>query len=331
MIALIMYILTITGSDLDDFIEKDIRIFFSHSNHIFLGLDVDSSKVVPRSKYSSLKSFVSAAQIIPNEEKHRIQFDSHPICADKSEVIKCSISTNWIIKKSLFGFTISDGSKCIPIVENDAVKMMPCLELNDQIVDFKLTSDDQNCGINPKEPENKYCNKKVLIVPLHESSHNRSIESRHYVPRHTHHRHIRRYSPRLESQCPIKRRAESDSMESSTNSLKDADHKHLLYSETQTKYIHEIPGPLESVEYSNPPTKKIKRSRDKAFKYIKPIPKKVIRIQAHTVPDTYIDSEAVFSTDISVDTLSEEFEPYSESNNHDVLGNMQEGVDELPE
>lgn len=156
------------AADLDKFIDKEIRVFFASANHVFLGLDMKTSRLTARSKYYDLDGFSTVARLIPDSSYFRLRFRSNPVCVEGDEIRKCDVGTNWTVHSEVFGYTISDGSKCLTLAERSVVKMMPCTESEDQVVDFKLKSEDQECGqdghLDDRESRNHDLHREIIVI-----------------------------------------------------------------------------------------------------------------------------------------------------------------------
>lgn len=196
MYSVLFWIATCLTLDIDYFIDKEIRIFFSTANHVFFGLN--DKQLTARSKYYDLRGFSTVAKIIPDSSYYRIRFKTDPICAIADDVKTCEMGTSWTINQKVFGYTIGDGSRCITLVERSVLKMMPCTESNDQIVDFKLKSEDQDCGqdgeFKGKENDDKHKDPRREILVIHVDNKN---------PTHDHHHQLKRAHDHVIDSHPV--------------------------------------------------------------------------------------------------------------------------------
>lgn len=150
-----MFILFIFGaSDLDYFIDKEIRIFLSSANHIFLGFKKGDEGPSVRSKFSNLKEFLTLARIYKDGDSFRIKLGSEYICADSDKVVKCGQNKKWKIVEKPFGYLISQGSKCLTLVSKQYFSMIACTGSREQIFDFRYADEDQLCGNKQDKEEN---------------------------------------------------------------------------------------------------------------------------------------------------------------------------------
>ncbi|KAI5168541.1 hypothetical protein PAEPH01_0222 [Pancytospora epiphaga] len=168
MQLLLILLSTCLAIELDKFVDKEIRVFVSGANHIFLGMDTKSYKLTARSKFYDLRNFATVAKIIPDSAYFRIRFYSKPICVEDDEIIKCDTGTSWTINSKTFGYTIGDGSKCITLADRSTIRMMPCTETEDQIFDFKLKNEDEDCGENQQDSETKShdIHREILMINI---------------------------------------------------------------------------------------------------------------------------------------------------------------------
>lgn len=74
MFKLLFSVLTARALDLGRFIGKDVRMFFSAANHVFLGLDTVASSLTARSKYYDLANFYTVARLVPDGPHYRLRY-----------------------------------------------------------------------------------------------------------------------------------------------------------------------------------------------------------------------------------------------------------------
>lgn len=160
LITSFVFLLTIHGTKLSNFIENDIKIFASNANHIFIGLSDTRNAIIAKSKYDNLTNFISDAWITPNKTYFRIQFGDSPICSANARIVKCSVSTDWQLDKKPLGYTISDGRKCLTLKDNEIIEMESCTGSNDQLFDFRLSSDEKPCDKKEKK------DKDIIVINL---------------------------------------------------------------------------------------------------------------------------------------------------------------------
>lgn len=193
-------------ADLDSFINKDIRIFFSSANHVFIGMNKENSEVITKSKYYNLKNFSTVSRIVPDGNDFRLKIGPAFVCVDENQIKKCGKNMIWKINEKPFGYTISQASKCITLSNRATLKMMPCTESKDQILDFKLKSEDQDCGTdqikNEKQPEEqpeKDHSINITLVGINEPTEyyidrrreNRVVKRQNHENKHSNHDFIR--------------------------------------------------------------------------------------------------------------------------------------------
>lgn len=173
MLAAYLFLLICMAADMDKFEDKDIRIFFSGANHVFVGIDTQAERLAARSKYYNLGGFNTMARLVPSGTKYRMEFQGKPMCIAGEKIAPCSTGHDFEVKEKVFGYTLGDGTRCLTLAERAVVKMVECAETEDQIVDFRLASEDQECGAdgvskpNPTPPESpKAIGKSVIVVNM---------------------------------------------------------------------------------------------------------------------------------------------------------------------
>lgn len=198
--------------ELEEFIEKDIKVFFSSYPAQVLGMEENNGVLVSHSKYvnPSKYKFITRARLVRSGDKYVVIFGENNICKDGNSVMKCKEERPWDIDRKEFGYTISTGNKCITKGPDETIEMKTCVNTDDQIFNFKL-ADISGCGsidslvgsgspkntttnVNIFQPESEYLPsikiktkgnvKKRIILPTRElesrdacSSHEEDIHS----------------------------------------------------------------------------------------------------------------------------------------------------------
>ncbi|EPR79627.1 hypothetical protein SLOPH_706 [Spraguea lophii 42_110] len=133
--------------ELNYFVGKDINIFFSAYPHFRLAMrreNTDQQFVVSSKHLDNGVFFLDPnAWINKNDEGYEITVGNIKMCSRDNEVVVCNRSGNsvWNINRKGFGYTISQNGKCLSKLEGTALRMQPCTETNDQLMDFKLIID----------------------------------------------------------------------------------------------------------------------------------------------------------------------------------------------
>lgn len=134
-------------TELEDFVEKDIKIFFSSFPTFILGLDENNGILTSHTRYINPNKykFVTRSRLVKSGNKYSISFGDSNICKDGNSVTRCKEERGWEFDRKPFGYTISTDGKCITKGYDDAVEMKPCVNTDDQIFGFKL-ADLDGCG-----------------------------------------------------------------------------------------------------------------------------------------------------------------------------------------
>ena len=146
MLLLLILSIALASNDLDYFIDKEIRIFLSEANHIFLGFKENDSFLSAQSKYSNLKGFNTLSRIFKDGDLYRIKVGSEYLCFNSDRAVKCGLNHKWQIIERPFGYSFKQNSKCLTLFSKTYLKMMSCTDSNDQIFDMKYANEDQICG-----------------------------------------------------------------------------------------------------------------------------------------------------------------------------------------
>lgn len=141
------FILLVVGRipDLEYFTGKDIRIYLSTANHIFLAKDTLDGHILPRSKYSDLDDIVTAFRLHKDGQEYRLLSGEDVLCAELGTVGKCERTKTWTIVPKTIGYTIAQDGKCITMVSRTRIGVSRCTDSEDQLFDFKFVGEDQAC------------------------------------------------------------------------------------------------------------------------------------------------------------------------------------------
>lgn len=161
---IIFFLLLLARSEdkeLDEFINTDIKIYFSGYPTTFLGRDKDEPNLIAHSKFITFEKFKfdPKARIIKENKNYEIYFSGAKMCKVGNLVSKCSSMGGWDIDRKYFGYTISKDGMCITKDIDDTVKMKKCVDTDDQIFSFKRVSEDCN-------PENKLTEEHSVHVNI---------------------------------------------------------------------------------------------------------------------------------------------------------------------
>lgn len=154
------------NKDLSYFLDKDIRIFVSTANHIFLAKDTRNDIVLPKSKFSNIDNVFSEFKIMRDGSEYRLFSGDHRICAISSKIIsKCEKPKTWKISPATLGYTLVMDGKCLTINSYEKAGMSACTNSDDQIFDFKLADEDTACDDDKKnkKKEEKKEPQKIII------------------------------------------------------------------------------------------------------------------------------------------------------------------------
>lgn len=148
--------------DLEYFTGKDIRIYLSAANHIFLAKDTMDGHILPKSKYSDLDSIFTAFKLHKDGQEYRLFAGEEMLCAEFGTLGRCENAKAWKIVAKTLGYTISQGGLCITITSRTRIGVIQCTDSDDQLFDFKLADEDQTCG-EEKHKEPKQEPKTIVI------------------------------------------------------------------------------------------------------------------------------------------------------------------------
>lgn len=149
IILFLVYFIYGEDNELDDFINKPIKIYFAGYGSTFLGLNTKTKNLVGRNKYTdfSKHNFNPVSKIIKDGSQYEIYFAGSRICESGSIISQCEKNGAWKLNRVNFGYTIGKGSNCITKDRDDTVKMKRCTETDDQIFAFKTVSDLGDCDV----------------------------------------------------------------------------------------------------------------------------------------------------------------------------------------
>ncbi|KAK6090276.1 hypothetical protein P3W45_000824 [Vairimorpha bombi] len=147
--------------ELEEFINTDVKIYFSGYPTTFLGRDNDEPNLIAHNKFIRFEKFKfnPKARIIKENKNYEIYFSGAKMCKVGNLVSKCSGAGGWEIDRKYFGYTLSKDGMCITKDIDDTVKMKKCVDTDDQIFSFKRVSDDCN-------PENKFSEEHSVHVNI---------------------------------------------------------------------------------------------------------------------------------------------------------------------
>lgn len=83
-------------NEIKHFVDKDIRIFISNANYIFLAKDTTNDMIITRSKYSILDVVFSTFRLVKDGKEYRLFSGEQRICGISDEIVsKCETSKTW--------------------------------------------------------------------------------------------------------------------------------------------------------------------------------------------------------------------------------------------
>ncbi|KAI4291035.1 hypothetical protein PAPHI01_0309 [Pancytospora philotis] len=173
----LLFLLTVAGSDLDRFIDRDVRVFFASANHVFVGLDTASNRLAARSKYYALAGFNALVKLVPSGDSYRMLAKRKPLCVNGDGIAPCSSGSDWTVREQPFGYTIGDGVRCLTLSGRAVITMAACTDSEDQLVDFRLAEDDQECwtgGAPSPDTQTKAPHSSTVVLNLPEGHRNDS-------------------------------------------------------------------------------------------------------------------------------------------------------------
>lgn len=138
-------------SDIEYFLDKDIRIFIPTANHIFLVKNTSTGLINHVSKYSSLDDVFSTFKISRDSKKYVMTVDGQFVCVKEEDVTTCTGKYLWDINPKIFGYTISSYDRCLTILSGNMVMLKKCGGTEDQVFDFRYTDEDKECDLNAKK------------------------------------------------------------------------------------------------------------------------------------------------------------------------------------
>lgn len=155
-ISLIFANLCRAAESLEYFHDREIRIFSSSANHIFVVHDLDKDVLAYRSRYLNLENIFSAFQISKDSTKYRIMSGNKYIALDKSNnIIFTENSYLWQIKQVKFGYTISHKKQCWTLQTKSLVGISTCTETDDQVFDFRIADEDSKCNSEKRKEQHE--------------------------------------------------------------------------------------------------------------------------------------------------------------------------------
>lgn len=168
ILVYLVYLVNGAGDDeLDDFINKPVKIYFAGYGSTFLGLNTKTHNLVARNKYTDFvkHNFDPISKIIKDGNQYELYFSGSRVCESGSIISQCDKSGAWKITRVNFGYTIGKGSKCITKDREDTVRMKRCSETDDQIYNFKTVSDLGDCDVKDAMDTSDNHKIDINIVP----------------------------------------------------------------------------------------------------------------------------------------------------------------------
>jgi len=159
------------------FLDRDIRIFVSTANHIFLAKNTASNRIIPKSKFGDLDNIYSIFKITKTGNEFRLFSGEDRICSIEGDIKKCNMPKTWTIKNVNLGYTFAEGNNCLTVNSYDTLGMTTCTNSDDQIFDFKGADDDQDCDDNEMKKKKK--DKNTIVINLTTNGDKQELYSDH--------------------------------------------------------------------------------------------------------------------------------------------------------
>lgn len=144
MLILLFATLAKLSSELESFLDTDVRLFFSSANHVQLVKNQETGTFSYRSKFSDAgnKKYKSVFKVSKSGMKYSIRLDGEYLCdADKKE-LKTSLSQClWKITPKKLGFVIANDDECITATADSILRLEKCTGTEDQLFDFEAFQD----------------------------------------------------------------------------------------------------------------------------------------------------------------------------------------------
>lgn len=134
------------------FLDKDIRIYVSRANHLFLVMDTITETMGTMSKYAIVSDKYSKFKLIWDPSGYKLISLGSPLCDEDGLITKCEKPVFWDIKPKNLGYTISEkgSNRCLTILDRNLVSLALCTETEDQIFDFRVAELDLGCDDDEK-------------------------------------------------------------------------------------------------------------------------------------------------------------------------------------
>lgn len=156
------------------FLNKNIRIFFSKSNHIYLGYNDSENNIFTGSKYGNIQDFQTNSKITlgTKEGTYKIKIGPKYLCHIGQTIRACGTiddsddnddienvfnsddnSYNWKIENDIPGYIIKNDGLCLTAKADTRFELQECGKLDEQLYDFRLIDDIEECiddGCNSK-------------------------------------------------------------------------------------------------------------------------------------------------------------------------------------
>lgn len=143
MLTALIFIFTsfIKASNLEYFLDGNIRIFFSMANHVFLVKNTETDTLMHISKFSNLDDIFSTFSILKDDTSYLIKTGADYICQDNVNNVKpCKKKERWQVNKKIFGFTISKENMCLTAAPKFKIVLEKCNGSSYQLFDFKIST-----------------------------------------------------------------------------------------------------------------------------------------------------------------------------------------------
>lgn len=151
MFVMLLFQLILTISDIEYFLDKDIRIFLPTANHIFMVKNTSTGLINHVSKYANLDDVFSTFKISRDSKKYVIMVDGQFVCVKEDDVSVCNEKYLWDITPKIFGQTISSYDRCLTISPGNMVVLKKCSGTDDQVFDFRYIEEDKECDLTTKK------------------------------------------------------------------------------------------------------------------------------------------------------------------------------------
>ncbi|KAM0680438.1 hypothetical protein GINT2_001498 [Glugoides intestinalis] len=154
------------SSELENFLDTDVRVFFSSANHVQLVKNIENGAFSYRSKFSDAgnKKYKSKFKVSKNGMKYSIRLDGEYLCNIEKKELKASLTQClWKIIPKKLGFIIEKDDECITAAADSTLKLDKCTSTEDQLFDFEALEDCKKDQGDSKVENDSKQQKEVIL------------------------------------------------------------------------------------------------------------------------------------------------------------------------